>query len=139
MQGDERFGDIRLFAAPLSFEALALALPFGVTAGTTNGDVTLNSAKTFGPGGEFDLFTVMLHEAGHVFGVAPSDDQLSAMFQEYQGPRAGLSPADVQALRDIYGSLGYFQWTGFTKRNPNPDKKVVDLTLTMDEDKRYYV
>ncbi len=41
-------------------------------------------------------------------------------------------------LRDIYGSLGYFQWTGRTDRKPDPQKKVVDVTLVMDEDKRYY-
>jgi len=42
-------------------------------------------------------------------------------------------------LRDLYGSVGYFQMTGFTKRKPDPEKKTVDLTLTMEEDKRYYV
>jgi outer membrane protein insertion porin family len=42
-------------------------------------------------------------------------------------------------LRDVYGSQGYFQWTGFTKRTPDPAKKVVDLVLSMEEDKRYYV
>ncbi len=42
-------------------------------------------------------------------------------------------------LRDIYGSLGYFQWTGRTDRKPDPQKKVVDVTLVMDEDKRYYI
>ncbi len=42
-------------------------------------------------------------------------------------------------LRDIYGSLGYFQWTGGTKRKPDPARKVVDVTLSMEEDKRYYV
>ncbi len=42
-------------------------------------------------------------------------------------------------LRDIYGSVGYFQMTGFTKRKPDAEKKTVDLTLSMEEDKRYYV
>ncbi len=42
-------------------------------------------------------------------------------------------------LRDIYGSLGYFQWTGGPKRKPDLERKVVDVTLAMDEDKRYYV
>jgi outer membrane protein insertion porin family len=42
-------------------------------------------------------------------------------------------------LRDLYGALGYFQWTGLTKRTPNPEKKVVDVVLTMEEDKRYYL
>ena len=42
-------------------------------------------------------------------------------------------------LRDAYGSLGYFQWTGRPERKPDPERKVVDVTLTMDEDKKYYV
>jgi outer membrane protein insertion porin family len=42
-------------------------------------------------------------------------------------------------LRDIYGSQGYFQWTGSTKREPDPQKKVVNLVLSMEEDKRYFV
>ncbi len=44
-----------------------------------------------------------------------------------------------EKIRDFYGSQGYFQMTGFTKRKPDPERKIVDLTLTMDEDKRYYV
>jgi outer membrane protein insertion porin family len=44
-----------------------------------------------------------------------------------------------EKVRDIYGSQGYFQMTGFTKRKPDPERKVVDLTLSMEEDKRYYV
>jgi outer membrane protein insertion porin family len=42
-------------------------------------------------------------------------------------------------LRDMYGSLGYFQWTGLTQRTPDPERKVVDVVLAMEEDKRYYV
>ncbi len=42
-------------------------------------------------------------------------------------------------LRDAYGSIGYFQWTGGPKRTPDPARKMVDVTLAMDEDKRYYV
>ena len=42
-------------------------------------------------------------------------------------------------LRDLYGALGYFQWTGLTKRTPDAEKKVVDVVLTMEEDKRYYL
>ncbi|HEU0108191.1 MAG TPA: outer membrane protein assembly factor BamA, partial [Vicinamibacteria bacterium] len=42
-------------------------------------------------------------------------------------------------LRDAYGSQGYFQWTGRPERKPDPVRKVVDVTLAMDEDKKYYV
>ncbi len=44
-----------------------------------------------------------------------------------------------EKLRDVYGSLGYFQWTGGTQRKPDPERKVVDVTVRMDEDKQYFV
>jgi len=44
-----------------------------------------------------------------------------------------------EKLRDAYGAQGYFQYTGFTKRNPNRDKKTVDLVLDVNEDKQYFV
>lgn len=40
-----------------------------------------------------------------------------------------------EKLRDYYGGQGYFQWTGFTERNPDPSRKVVDLIINMEEDK----
>ena len=44
-----------------------------------------------------------------------------------------------EKLRDAYGAQGYFQYTGFTKRAPNADKKTVDLVLDVNEDKQYFV
>lgn len=44
-----------------------------------------------------------------------------------------------EKLRDVYGSLGYFQWTGGTERKPDPERKVVDVTVRMEEDKQYFV
>ena len=44
-----------------------------------------------------------------------------------------------EKLRDVYGSLGYFQWTGGTQRKPDPEKKVVDMTVRMEEDKQYFL
>jgi outer membrane protein insertion porin family len=42
-------------------------------------------------------------------------------------------------LRDAYGAQGYFQWSARTDRTPNHEKKLVDVKLVMEEDKRYYV
>ena len=42
-------------------------------------------------------------------------------------------------VRDLYGSIGYFQWTGAPRKKPDPERKIVDVTLAMEEDKRYYV
>ena len=74
---------------------------------------------------------------------------LTVLKEEFVRPLFKLQTGDVyndsrlkkgfDKLRDIYGSLGYFQWTGGTKRKPDPERKVVDVTLSMDEDKRYYV
>lgn len=44
-----------------------------------------------------------------------------------------------EKLRDLYGRIGYFQWTGGTKRTPDLERKVVDLTLVMEEDKQFYL
>jgi outer membrane protein insertion porin family len=44
-----------------------------------------------------------------------------------------------EKLRDVYGAQGYFAWTAQTKRVPDPARKQVDVTLAMEEDKRYYV
>ena len=44
-----------------------------------------------------------------------------------------------EKLREAYGAAGYFQWTPLTRRKPDPQRKVVDVTLSMDEDKKYYV
>jgi outer membrane protein insertion porin family len=45
----------------------------------------------------------------------------------------------LDKLREAYGSLGYFQWTARTDRKPDAAKKLVDVTLVMEEDKRYFV
>jgi outer membrane protein insertion porin family len=44
-----------------------------------------------------------------------------------------------EKVRDVYGQLGYFQFTGATRRTPDALRKVVDLTLAMEEDKQYFV
>ncbi len=44
-----------------------------------------------------------------------------------------------EKLRDVYGSLGYFQWTGGTERKPDPERKLVDVTVKMEEDKQYFL
>src|SRR5262249_55074118 len=109
-QSDSRFGDVRIggFAYTSSFttannEELAFAEPFDVTAGTTSGDVRLNS-PLWVSGSSVDLYTVMLHEAGHVLGFPHSSDTASVMYEDYLGPRTGLSSGDVAAVQALYGA-----------------------------------
>jgi Matrixin len=105
LQKDARFGDIRIAAVPMPRDVVAVATPFDVTAGTWSGDVRLNSSYVFGLGGagNYDLFTVALHEAGHVFGLGHSQDPASAMYESFNHARSGLTPGDVAALHDLYG------------------------------------
>ncbi len=107
-QGDTRFGDIRVGAAPLAADSLANVSPFDWSIGTWSGDLLLNSASKFGVGskakaGTHDLFSVILHEAGHVFGLDHSDGAGSALAARYAGAVLGPSPDDIAALQAAYG------------------------------------
>ncbi len=74
---------------------------------------------------------------------------LTVLKEEGVRPLFKLEPGDVyresrirkgyDKLREIYGSLGYFQWGARTQRVPHHEAKTVDVTLVMEEDKRYYV
>ena len=74
---------------------------------------------------------------------------LTVLKEEFVKTFFKMRPGDVyndskfkkayEKLRDVYGSLGYFQWTGGTQRKPDPERKVVDVTVRMEEDKQYFV
>jgi hypothetical protein len=105
-QGDPRFGDIRISAAPLSPGVVAVGTPYDPSTGTLSGDIIINSNADFNPSdpGSYDLYTVVLHEAGHVFGFADSPDPSSFMYNVYQGPVTGPAPGAVAALQALYGA-----------------------------------
>lgn len=106
IQGGRLQGDIRIAAIPLAHSELAVATPFDML-GDWSGDVLFNTAYDFSPGGGedfYDLFTVALQEAGHVFGLPNSENTNSAMYTQYQGPRTALSAGDIANLRELYGS-----------------------------------
>jgi hypothetical protein len=105
-QGDPRFGDIRISAAPLSPGVVAIGTPYDPSTGTLSGDIIINSNADFNPSdpGSYDLYSVVLHEAGHVFGFADSPTPSSFMYNVYQGPVAGLAPGAVPALQALYGA-----------------------------------
>lgn len=105
VQGDGRFGDIRVAAVPLGTDAEAHATPFSWTGTTYSGDVVLNSNNLFSAYGAtagYDLFTIALHEAGHALGLPHSADPASVMSEGYQ-PRTGLADSDVAAIQALYG------------------------------------
>jgi hypothetical protein len=114
-QGDPRFGDIRIGAIPLASDVVAVADPYDpFIANTSGGDIFLNSNYLFGVGtaqGAYDLFTVMLHEAGHALGLPDSTDPTSALFENFSQVRTGPSAGDVANLQALYGPrpLDHFQ------------------------------
>jgi hypothetical protein len=106
LQGDSRFGDIRIGMATLSDNQLALSLPFDWAGGTAGGDIILNDQFFFnrgGTNGAYDLNAVLLHEAGHALGLPHSTAAGSPMKACYQGPLEGLTLTDVQELDKLYG------------------------------------
>jgi outer membrane protein insertion porin family len=74
---------------------------------------------------------------------------LTVLKEEFVRPLFKVETGDVydegrlkkgfDKLRDLYGSVGYFQWTGVPRKKPDAERRVVDVTLAMEEDKRYYV
>lgn len=107
-QSDNRFGDIRIGARPLSADSLAHAVPADLSVGTWSGDLIFNSKQSFtiGPpaaGNRPDLFSVALHESGHVFGLDHSDRFESAMSATYGGVLSGPSASDLAELQSRYG------------------------------------
>jgi Matrixin len=110
VQGDSRFGDIRVAAAPLTAGVVSNTSPFSWTGTTFSGDMLLNANMPFVNGtlaDKYDLFTVAMHEAGHSFGFADQfTNQNSVMWGLYQGTEDGLSASDVAALQALYGVRG---------------------------------
>jgi hypothetical protein len=107
-QGDPRFGDVRIAAVPLGTQSsVAFGAPYDPLAGTEAGDVIFNSSQPFSVGGGtgYDVFSVALHEVGHVLGFADvSTDPTSALYDQYTGPLAGLSAGDLAQLQALYGA-----------------------------------
>jgi hypothetical protein len=112
IQGDPRFGDIRVAGSTaLTPDAVAIGNPFNWSLGTASGDLVFNTNQNTGinpqakVAGQYDLFSVALHEAGHVFGLADeTTDPTSVMFANYKGPVSGLSAADIGNLQALYGA-----------------------------------
>lgn len=100
---DERFGDIRIAGIPLSPDTSGEAIHESRTiVGTWAGDVVFNTSIPWTS--EADLFSVALHEAGHVLGLEHSADPLSPMFKHGVSQTTGPTADDIASLQAIYGS-----------------------------------
>ena len=101
MQGDPRFGDIRIGARPMSPEVMAItAPPDPYMSGTLSGDMILNSAADINPS---NLYDIALHEAGLALGLVENNDPSSVMYPVIN-PQAALSPSDIQNIQSLYGT-----------------------------------
>ncbi len=101
LQGDSRFGDIRLAAHPLNGFLAYAYYPTG--SNTLGGDIFLNTAYTFKIGANIDLYSTLLHEAGHSLGLAHSTSG-TVMYSTISGVYSGLSADDISGLQAIYGA-----------------------------------
>jgi hypothetical protein len=129
-QGHARFGDIRIGAAPLSPTVLAVSAPHDpFLSGSWSGNVILNSTIDFTTP-QTDLYGVLLHELGHVFGLGPSSDSASVLYTNPTGVATQLAASDVAAIQALYGAPAPVRGHNHTLQSAAPIRYPSDDGIT---------
>jgi hypothetical protein len=134
VQGDPRFGDIRIGSGPVSVQDLAMTAPFD-TGDSWAGDVVFNQL-TMGTLSPLELYQVALHEAGHALGLpANPGDPLSVMYPTYLGQNVtSLDAGDIANIRAVYGPRRPDAFEGGTGNNTLATAAAVPFGNAFDAD-----
>jgi predicted Zn-dependent protease len=98
------FGDIRVGAQNMPLSALAISIPHDpYLSGSWSGELLFNGAASL-YSSKTDVYSIALHELGHIFGLSPSNDPASVMYNQATTPRTGLAASDIAAIRALYGA-----------------------------------
>jgi len=97
-------GDAYAFDGPKN--ALAHTFyPVPINAEPIAGDMHMDADENWHAGGDPDIYSVALHEAGHAIGLGHSDNPGDVMYPYYRS-RVNLSAGDIKAARVLYGEPG---------------------------------